>query len=167
MLTLRDTCTIPNGDQHFLPWLLGSQACEQTFKAARTFSTIINFSMLGFLHRLHRLQIQQQLESETQETGISYPRATAHLKKLGFNSTEDSNILSKISDKNIVATIRRAYEEAIKAMNDLGISKSKEEIKDIISKPLKVAQNDETNNDDNDEEDYDGSSLEDIIPCTG
>ena len=52
-------------------------------------------------------------------------------------------------------------------MNDLGISYSKEEIKDIISKPLKVAQNDETNNDDNDEEDYDGSSLEDIIPCTG
>ena len=53
LLTLRDT--IPNGDQHFLPWLLGSQACEQTFRTARsmtsTFSTIINFSMLGFLHQ--------------------------------------------------------------------------------------------------------------------
>ena len=84
MLTLRDT--IPNGDQHFLPWLLGSQACEQTFRAAqsmtRTFSTIINFSMLGVLHRQHRLQIQLQLESEAQDTGIPYPRATAHLKKV-------------------------------------------------------------------------------------
>ena len=76
-----------------------------------------------------------QLESEAQETGMSYPRATAHLKMVGFNSTEDSNILSKISDKDIVSTIKRAYEEAIKAINDLGISFSKEEIKVIISKP--------------------------------
>ena len=42
-------------------------------------------------------------------------------------------------------------------MNDLGISFSKEEIKDIISKPAKVAQFDEI--DDNDEEDYENVSL--------
>ena len=73
LLILRDI--IPNGNQYFLPWLLGSQACEKTFRAAQsmtsTFSTIINFSMLEFLHRLHRLQIQLQLESVVQETGIS------------------------------------------------------------------------------------------------
>ena len=51
-------------------------------------------------------------------------------------------------------------------MNDLRISYSKEEIKDIILKPLKVAQTDETDNDDNDE-DYDSSSLEDNTPCIG
>ena len=53
--TLRDH--IPNGSDYFLPWLLGSQPCESTFRAARsmtgTFSTIVNFSLLGFLQRLH------------------------------------------------------------------------------------------------------------------
>ena len=78
---------VANGNYHYLPWLLGSQACEQTFRAARsmtdTFSTIINFSMLGFLRRLHCLQIQLTLESEMQETGIKYPRVIAHAKKVG------------------------------------------------------------------------------------
>ena len=53
--TLRDH--IPNGSDYFLPWLLGSQPCESTFRAARsmtgTFSTVVNFSLLGFLQRLH------------------------------------------------------------------------------------------------------------------
>ena len=48
LLIMRDQ--IPNGNNHFLPWLLGSQACEQIFRAARsmtlTFSTLINFSTL-------------------------------------------------------------------------------------------------------------------------
>ena len=51
----------------FLPWLLGSQSCEKTFRSARsmtgTFSTVINFSMLGLLRRLHRLQIQSNLQA--------------------------------------------------------------------------------------------------------
>ena len=94
LLMLRDK--VPNGSKHFLPWLLGSQGCEQTFRAARsmtsTFSTIINFSMLGFLHRLHRLQIQLQLESETGESGIIYPRAKAHAKKVGKNSQQETSL---------------------------------------------------------------------------
>ena len=32
--TLRDH--IPNGSDYFLPWLLGSQPCESTFRAARS-----------------------------------------------------------------------------------------------------------------------------------
>ena len=168
LLTLRDK--IPNGDQHFLPWLLGSQACEQTFRAARsmtsTFSTVINFSMLGFLHRLHRLQIQLQLESEAHETGISYPRATAHLKKVGYNSIEDSaRVISKISDMDIISAIERAYNEAVGAMNDLGISFSKEEIRNILSKPVKVGQTDEID-DDNDDEDYDIGISAGDTQCT-
>ena len=71
-ILLRDV--IPNGDELFCPWLLGSQPCEQTFRAAQSmtgmFSTVINFSMYGMLNRLHRLQIQLQLESEMHETGI-------------------------------------------------------------------------------------------------
>ena len=47
LIMLRDR--IPNGTELFCPWLLGSQPCEQAFRAARsmtgTFSTIINFSL--------------------------------------------------------------------------------------------------------------------------
>ena len=53
-----------------------------------TFSTVINFTLLGFLHRLHRLQIQLELESETQGTGIKYPRVTAHTKKLDMKHSK-------------------------------------------------------------------------------
>ena len=54
LLIMRDQ--VPNGNNHFLPWLLASQACKQTFTAVMsmtsTFTIIINFSMLGFLYRL-------------------------------------------------------------------------------------------------------------------
>jgi len=103
LLMLRDK--IPNGNKHFLPWLLGSQACEQTFRAARsmtsTFSTVINFSTLGLLQRLHRLQIQLQLKSETRETDIVYPRAKAHVKKVGYNLKQEANV-------SLIATIEKA-----------------------------------------------------------
>lgn len=45
---------------NFLPWMCRSQSCERMFRALRsmtgTFSTIINFNMLGLLRRLHKLK---------------------------------------------------------------------------------------------------------------
>ena len=90
---------IPNGNEHFLPWLLGLQACEQTFQAARsmtgTFSTVINLTLLGFLHRLHHLQIQ---ESEKHETGKEYPRVMVHTKKVENEALKEITDLIFISD---------------------------------------------------------------------
>ena len=55
----------------FTPWHLGSQSCEKAFRACRslssTFSTILNFGMLGLLRQLHRMQIQIALETEDNE----------------------------------------------------------------------------------------------------
>ena len=55
------------GSDSYLPWMFGSQPCEKAFRAARSmtpmFSTIINFSVLGLLRRLHKLQIKVELES--------------------------------------------------------------------------------------------------------
>lgn len=43
----------------FIPWLYSSQPCEQIFRQMRsmtsTFSTIVNFNLLGILRRLNRL----------------------------------------------------------------------------------------------------------------
>ena len=68
----------------YAPWLLSSKPCEQRFCAARSmsnvFSTVINFAVLGLLRRLHRLQIQLNLESKSNATKIIYPRQLAHQK---------------------------------------------------------------------------------------
>lgn len=45
----------------FQPWLLGSQPCELTFRAARrmssVFLTVVNFSLLSLLHCFYGLKI--------------------------------------------------------------------------------------------------------------
>ena len=73
LITVRDT--IPLDNNCFLPWLLGSQSCEKIFRLARsmssTFSTVINFGILGLLRRLNRLKIQSCLEAEGDKTGIN------------------------------------------------------------------------------------------------
>lgn len=82
LLVLRDRV---KSDCYF-PWLLGSQPCERAFCAARsmspTFSTMINFTILGLLRRLHKLQIQVDIESTSDVTGIIYPRYQLHKKKM-------------------------------------------------------------------------------------
>ena len=82
LLTVRDHI---KNDSCFLPWLLGSQCCEMTFRIARsmssTFSTVINFGMLGLLRRLHRLHIQLTLQAECSED-IIFPRVIKHQQKV-------------------------------------------------------------------------------------
>lgn len=74
LITLRHH--FPEQENAFLPWLLGSQTCEATFRAIRSmssiFSTIINFGMLGLLRRLHRLQVQFTIQADV-NSGIIFP----------------------------------------------------------------------------------------------
>ena len=63
----------------FLPWMLGSQSCERAFRSLRsmtgTFSTVVNFTMLGMLQRLHKLHIQEECQSKSGDcSGICFPR---------------------------------------------------------------------------------------------
>ena len=108
----------------FLPWLLGSQSCEKAFRACRsmssTFSTIINFGMLGLLRRLHRMQIQMTLEA--QNNGIRYPVND----KQGSITEHD---LSKITFEDIENSVLQGKRRAQEAMEDLGI---KSEIKNEL-----------------------------------
>ena len=88
LITLRDT---PSADKCFMPWFLGSQSCEKIFRAARsmssTFSTMINFGMLGFLRRLHRMQIQIGLEAGLIPQG-SRAHVVNHIKiKMAISSS--------------------------------------------------------------------------------
>lgn len=53
----------------FLPWLMSSQPCEKTFRAIRsltsTYSTVVNFNMLEILQRLNRIQLINEIQSDT------------------------------------------------------------------------------------------------------
>jgi hypothetical protein len=70
--------SIPEHNDCFTPWLLGSQSCEKSFRSLRsmtgTFSTIINFTMFGLLQRLHKLAIKEDLQSqyETSKHGMIF-----------------------------------------------------------------------------------------------
>ena len=72
----------------FKPWLLGSQPCEKLFCTARSmssvYSTVINFSILGLLQRLHRIHIQNIIEAEGEENGIVFPHREKHFKHIAL-----------------------------------------------------------------------------------
>ena len=110
-----------------MPWLLGSQTCEKTFRNVRsmssTFSTVLNFSILGhgMLRRLHRLNIQLQLQSNSQDL-IKFPSVERHRNKAGKNKLV-MEALSAIEDKHISEAIQRAKIKARSTLEALGMDK--------------------------------------------
>ena len=157
LVTLRDH--FPNDDACFVPWLLGSQCCERTFRAVRsmssTFSTIINFGMLGLLRRLHRLQIQFSLESET-DSGIIFPRVLKHQAKGGENSFKKYS-LADVSNDKVVAAVEKAREAAKASIEQLGMA-------DLLKKRSKwdsVPEVAHDIDDDDEDSDNDGNDPED------
>ena len=107
----------------FFPWLLGSQVCEATFRTIRsmnsTFSTTINFGMLGLLRRLHRLQIQTMLQADT-TSPVTFPRVLKHqCKELNSSYTKP---IYDIKNQEIVDAVKRAEQQAKMAVNDLGMA---------------------------------------------
>ena len=121
LILLRD---VYNEDEAFLTWLLGSQTCEKTFRLARsmttTFSTIINFSMLGLMRRLHRLQLQSQLHAESHTSGVVYPVDRTHQKKSGTRDFVPHSLKS-ISNSEILETVIKANARAKEKIKELGM----------------------------------------------
>ena len=110
----------------YLPWLLGSQPCEQAFRAARSmtsiFSTVINFSLKGLLQRLHKLQSFIELQSESDNTNIIYPQKKNHLSKDGTSMNDDTIYsVEKISIVQIEEAVKAGFTRAQRAMEDLGM----------------------------------------------
>ena len=109
----------------FLPRLHDSQSCEQLFRTVRsmcsTFSTIVNFGMLGLLRRLHRLQIQFHLETSSHATGIIYPqtKTTKHNAKCVRNP--DDSDLTDVTDQDILAVVWDAKSKVYDAVKELGM----------------------------------------------
>lgn len=153
LLTVRDV--LPPESGCFVPWVLGSQSCEKIFRAARsmssTFSTIINFGMLGLLRRLHRLHIQICNEAEAEKTGIKYPRVEAHKKKDGQHDST-THTLSHITNADIGKVIEEAREMAQKRIEELGMAELLKENKCWDNPPAPVLSSPDNDDDDEEEE---------------
>ena len=102
--------------------MFGSQPCEKAFRAARSmtpmFSTIINFSVLGLLRRLHKLQIKVKLESLSNTTEIIYPHQNVHKAKEGINKTHRHS-LPGITNQDIQNAVKCGLDRARSVVEEL------------------------------------------------
>ena len=150
LMTVRDS--LPPESLSFLPWMLGSQSCERIFRAARsmssTFSTVINFGMLGLLRRLHRMHIQLCLEAESEETGIKYPRIEAHKNKDGHHKPQICSV-SPLTNQDIVKAVQEAKEKAKTTIKSLGMAEVLQKNNYWENPPISVLEDEDIHNEDN------------------
>ena len=110
-------------NEHIVPWLMGSQSCEQMFRSLRSmtgnFSTIINFSMQGLLQRLHKLAVKDEIEAE--DTGIKLPRAEKHQRKIGHG--HDIHHSNEVQDEVIYKAMKNAECRAKETVTLLGMDR--------------------------------------------
>ena len=123
IITKDATSNIP--ESCFMPWMMGSQTCEMSFRALRsmtgTFSTMINFTMRDLLQRLHKLHIQNVLQSESDSLGIIFPRQQRSSKKSGHGSYSFYSC-SNFSDNEIYQHIMNAELRAKETIEKLGMA---------------------------------------------
>ena len=86
-----------------------------------TFSIGINFSTLGMLRRLHRLNILLTLRSSSQDL-IGFPNVDRHHNKEGQNKLPKVD-LSTIKDEGISEAVQKAKTKARSTLEALGMDK--------------------------------------------
>lgn len=90
IIQLRDR----NEPHLFLPLLLGSQPCEATFRQLRsmttTSSTVINFNTLEMIHRLKKIQLQNDIMVSSPDF-IKFPRLDAKRQRMDCPAKLPSN----------------------------------------------------------------------------
>ena len=85
------------------------------------FSTILNFSILGLLRRLHQINIQHTLQVNSQGL-IRFPSMEKHCSKDGKNKLSESSS-SDISDEEIAEAVQRAKTKARATLEALDMHK--------------------------------------------
>ncbi len=146
---------------------MGSQSCERVFRSLRsmtgTFSTVVNFSLLGMLQRIHKLNIQEECQSKTgNASGISFPRQDkfGH-KKDGSKQYEKFSI--NISNIEIQQSMQNAETRAKESMEKLSLTEDlkKGKIWDVPPIPTHLVLHEDDNSDEEDENEEEAEQQED------
>jgi len=98
-------------DDVFSPWLLGSQRIFRSAHSMSTvFSSVLKFSILGLLRRLHCLNIQAVLQADAEKPDIKFPQMEKNLTKHGVKSYVDPSIAS-IKNRDIFGAVESALKK--------------------------------------------------------
>ena len=85
---------------------------------------MINFTVLGLIRRLHKLQIQVDLEAESESTGIIYPHKVTHDKKSGLHKDTVHCCHQAITNKEIEKAVQKGLQKARVAVEELGMKET-------------------------------------------
>ena len=94
-----------------------------------TFSTVVNFNILGMLQRLHKINIQEEYQSQADDTiGIRFPRQEKYgRKKEGSNNFIQFSI--NISNHEICEAMKNAEKREKESMETLNMA---DDLKQVI-----------------------------------
>ena len=81
-----------------------------------TISKMVNFNILGLLRRIHKLQIQIEIESQSSSIGIIFPNTTAK-----GNDRENQHSVKTITNANIEEAVRSALQKSKNSIQHLGM----------------------------------------------
>ena len=82
------------------------------------FSTIVNFSMLGFLQRIHKLAVKDK--EERMANKIKIPRMDKHVHKDGIGI--EQQYIINLSNNDIIEILSSAETKAKESMEKLGMA---------------------------------------------
>lgn len=113
-------------NQIFFPNLLASQPCESTFRQVRsftsTFSTVVNCNMLEIIHRIKKIQLQNDIINASNEK-IKFPRFE---KKIAIaECSKDQYQFESLTRALIIVEIENAKKAVMNDLANLGIDSSK------------------------------------------
>ena len=119
-------------------WKAGSQSCEQLFRLVRsmtpTFNTIINFTLKGLLHRIHKLAFLGAMEA----TGkTEFPRAKRRLLQV----QKEPDVTLKAPSSMVIYTqcFAEAKKQAIEECDKLSMTISCYEDKYLLKDKLQLS----------------------------
>lgn len=119
--TLRDSSFIPN--------LYGSQPCESTFRQFRsftsTYSTVVNCNMLEAIHRVKKIQLQNDIIVKSKEE-IKFPRFQKKLTRTSNRSSDQEyHRFEGLNRSTIISEIEKARQSVISDLMSVDMDTSK------------------------------------------
>lgn len=107
----------------FIPWLFSSQSCEKFFRTSRsmtsTLSTVVNFSILEFSHRINRIFFQSEIEQELHEKYI-FPRFEERMKN-GVQKKELLQLQRLPTNDELLECINLAWSDVLEMADFVGM----------------------------------------------